>query len=143
VRSNHNWERALHRKTLIALLVCGLAVDASAQSSLKSLTSSAGLFRFQYSDMLVDCAPRQTPTSAIEPGVSEEAPPGTSISASCVSQGANCYGPGSGGMALACFAYPKERFNDKPPFVSASFFVSEISSAKTDDVCLKGGRIGM
>jgi hypothetical protein len=125
-------------KTLIALLVCGLAMDASAQSSLKSFTSSDGLFRFQYSDILVDCAPRQTPISAIESGASEDAQPGTSISASCVSQGANCDGPGSGGMALACFAYPEGRFKDKPHFVTASFFVSEIPSAKTENVCLKG-----
>jgi len=39
---------------------------------------------------------------------------------------------------MACVAYPKEKFRDKPHFVAASFFVSEIQSAKTEDVCLKG-----
>jgi len=125
-------------KTLIAFLVCGLAMAGSAQSSLKTFTSSDGLFRFQYADMLVNCAPHQTPTGAQERGASEEAPPGTSISDACVSQGADCDGPGSGGRAMACFAYPKERFKDKPAFVAATFYVSEILSAKTEEVCLKG-----
>jgi hypothetical protein len=125
-------------RTLIAFLVCGFAMAGSAQSSLKTFTSSDGLFRFQYADMLVNCAPRQTPTSPQEPDASEEDQPGTSISDSCVSQGANCDGPGSGGRAMACFAYPKEKFKDKPHFVTASFFVSEIQSAKTEDACLKG-----
>ncbi|MFY9791584.1 MAG: hypothetical protein WAJ99_10385 [Candidatus Sulfotelmatobacter sp.] len=125
-------------KTLIAFLVCGFATAGSAQSSLKTFTSSDGLFRFQYPDMLVNCAPRQTPTGAQERGGSEEAQPGTSISDACVSQGANCDGPGSGGRAMACFAYPKERFKDKPAFVAATFYVSEILSAKTEEVCLKG-----
>jgi hypothetical protein len=55
-----------------------------------------------------------------------------------MSQGAICDGPGSEGSAMACFAYPKERFKDKPLFVAATFFVSEIRSAKTEKECLKG-----
>lgn len=39
---------------------------------------------------------------------------------------------------MACFAYPKDEFKDKPHFVAASFFVSEIESAKTENACLKG-----
>ena len=39
---------------------------------------------------------------------------------------------------LACLAYPKERFRDKPLFVAAAFFVSEIQSAKDEKACLKG-----
>lgn len=125
-------------KTLIALLVCGLAIDASTQSSMKSFTSSDSLFHLQYSDMLVDCAPRQAPASALDSGASEEAQPSTSISPACVSQGANCDGPGSEGMALACFAYPKEKFKNNPSFVAASFYISKILSAKTEKVCLAG-----
>ena len=125
-------------KALIAFLVSGFAIVGVAQRSLKTFTSSDGLFRFQYTDLLVNCAPRQTPASPQEPGASEEPQPGTSISDSCVSQGANCDGPGSGGRAMACFAYPKERFKDKPAFVAATFYVSEISSAHTEELCLKG-----
>ena len=125
-------------KTLIAFLVCGFAMAGSAQSSLKTFTSSDGLFRFWYADILMNCAPRQTSTSPQEPGTSEEGQTGTSISDSCVSQGANCDGPGSRGRAMACFAYPKERFKDKPAFVAATFYVSEIQAAKTEKVCLEG-----
>ena len=39
---------------------------------------------------------------------------------------------------MACFAYPKERFKDKPAFVAATFYVSEIQAAKTEKVCLEG-----
>ena len=55
-----------------------------------------------------------------------------------MSQGAICDGPGSEGSAMACFAYPKERFKHKPLFVAATFFASEIRSAKTEKECLKG-----
>jgi hypothetical protein len=41
---------------------------------------------------------------------------------------------------MACFTYPKEEFKEKPDFVAASFFVSEVESAKTENVCLKGSR---
>lgn len=125
-------------KTLITFLVCGLAMAGSAQRSLKTFTSSDGLFRIQYADMLVNCAPHHPPTSPMESGGSQEDQPVTSLSDSCVSQGAICDGPGSGGVAMACFAYPKERFKDKPHFVAASFFVSEIQSTKTESVCLRG-----
>jgi hypothetical protein len=55
-----------------------------------------------------------------------------------MSQGAICDGPGRGGNTMACFAYPNERFKDKPSFVAATFFVSEIQAAKTERICLKG-----
>jgi hypothetical protein len=118
-------------KTLVTFFLCGLAIASSAQTSLaqntpaqttlKTFTSSAGLFRFKYSDMLVDCTPQ-----------------GSAIPDACITQGAICDGPGSEGSALACFAYPRERFKDKPRFVAASFFVSEIHSATTEQACLKG-----
>jgi len=112
-------------KTFIMFLVCGLVTAGSAQQSQKTFTSPNGLFSFHYSDMLVNCLPRQTtgPAPAID---------------SCMSQGAVCSGPGSDATVLACFAYPKERFKDKPLFVAATFFVTEIESAKTEKACLKG-----
>jgi hypothetical protein len=125
-------------KRLITFIVVGLAVAGVAQQSLKTFTSSDGLFRVQYADLLVNCAPQQTPASPAESGASQEVQPVTSISDWCVSHGAICDGPGSGGSAKACFAYPKEKFKDKPHFLAASFFVSEIQSAKTENACLKG-----
>jgi hypothetical protein len=55
-----------------------------------------------------------------------------------MSQGSICGGMGSEESTAACFAYPKERFKDKPTFVAATFYVSEILSAKTEEACLKG-----
>jgi hypothetical protein len=126
-------------KMLITFLICGLAIGGSAQQSLKTFTSANGLFRFQYSDMLVNCMPQQTSSSTIKSGISEGSQPAVSSSAdSCMSQGSICGGMGSEESTAACFAYPKERFKDKPAFVAATFYVSEILSAKTEEVCLKG-----
>jgi hypothetical protein len=125
-------------KTLVTFLICGLAIGGSAQQSLETFTSANGVFRFQYSDMLVNCMPQQTSSSAIRSGISEGRQPAVSSSAdSCMSQGSICGGMGSEESTAACFAYPKERFKDKPAFVAATFYVSEIS-AKTEEVCLKG-----
>ncbi len=125
-------------KTLITFLICGLAIGGSAQQSLKTFISTNGLFRFQYPDMLVNCMPQQT-SSTIKSGISEGSQPTVSSSAdSCMSQGSICGGMGSEESTAACFAYPKERFKDKPAFVAATFYVSEILSAKTEEVCLNG-----
>jgi len=111
-------------KILIALCLCGLSIPLHAQATLRTFTSPDGIFQFKYSDALVNCAsagPHENGT-------------GSSVPESCMSQGSICDGPGSGGTAMACFAYRK----DKPHFVAESFFVSEIESAKTENVCLKG-----
>jgi hypothetical protein len=41
---------------------------------------------------------------------------------------------------MACVAYPRERFKDKPAFVAATFYVSEIEPAKTREECLEGSK---
>ena len=61
-----------------------------------------------------------------------------SVPESCRTQGAICDGPGSGGTALVCFTYPKEKFIDKRSFAAASFYVSDIQPSKTEKVCLEG-----
>jgi hypothetical protein len=125
-------------KTLIMFLVCGLAIAGSTQESLRTFTSGNGLFRFQYSDILVNCMPQNpaSPTSTSNPEGAQ--PTGSSMPDSCLSQDAICDGPGSEGRAMACFAYPNERFKDKPHFVAATFFVSVVQSAKSEKECLKG-----
>jgi hypothetical protein len=115
-------------KTLIAICFCGLSIPLSAQTTPRTFTSRDGIFQFKYSDVLVDC----TSVGKQENGTAGPVPK------SCVTQGAICDGPGSGGAALACFTYPKEEFIDKPAFVAATFYVSEILSAETEEVCLKG-----
>jgi hypothetical protein len=123
-------------KALITSLFCGLAIAAFAQQSVKTFTSANGHFRFQYSDMLINCMPQHSPA---ESGISEgHQPAASSVPDSCVSQGAICDGPGSEGSPMACFTYPNEKFKDKPYFVAATFYVSKIQSAKTEKVCLKG-----
>src|SRR5580700_4466474 len=115
-------------KTFIALCLCGLSIPLPAQITLRTFTSPDGIFQFKYSDVLVDC---------MSAGKQENGT-GSSVPESCMSQGAICDGPGSEGSAMACFAYPKERFKDKPLFVSATFFVSEIQNARSENMCLKG-----
>jgi hypothetical protein len=115
-------------KTLIALCLCGLSIPLPAQTTLRTFTGSDGTFQFKHSDVLVDC----TAVGKQENGS------GSSVPESCTNQGAICDGPGSEGSPMACFAYPNEKFKDKPHFVAATFFVSEIQSAKTEQVCLKG-----
>jgi hypothetical protein len=57
-----------------------------------------------------------------------------------MSQGGMCNGGGSQGRTLACFAYPKDRFRDKPTFVAAAFFVTGIDEATTEKLCLQGSQ---
>ncbi len=121
-------EVLIRMKQLVALCLCGLSIPLLAQTKLRTFTSSDGVFQFKYPDLLVDCT---------SPGKHYNGS-ASSVSESCLSQGAVCDGPGSGGSALACFAYPKETFKDKPYFVIASFFVSEIKPVKTEQQCLKG-----
>jgi len=106
-------------KKLTIFLLCGLAIARSAQTPPKTFTSADGAFRFYYPELLVNCL--QSPSSG-----------------SCMSQGTLCDGPGSEGTTLACFAYPNERFKDKPSFETALFYVSEIRPATTEKVCLMG-----
>jgi hypothetical protein len=115
-------------KTLIALCLCGLSIRLPAQTTPRTFTSPDGIFQFKYSDVLVNC------TSAGKQENGNVSP----IPESCMSQGAICDGPGSEGSTMACFAYPNARFKDKPRFVAATFYVSKIQSAKTEEVCLKG-----
>jgi hypothetical protein len=111
-------------KILIVLWLCGLPIILPAQIQ-KTLTSPEGLFRLRYSDFLVNCMSR---------------PEGSSYPDSCQSLGPVCTVPGSDGITMACFAYPKEKFRDNHQFVAASVFVSKIKSAKNQKTCLKGSR---
>ena len=115
-------------KTLIAFCLCGLSIPLPAQTALRTFTSPDGIFQFEYSDVLVDCASLGK----------QENGTGSSVPEACMSQGSICGGMGSEETTVACFAYPKERFRDKDVFVAATFYVSEILSAKIEEVCLKG-----
>ena len=123
----------------VLVFACGVSIIGSAQTSLKTFTSPEGVFRFQYSPLLVNCMPEQThATSTTSDTSKEKQPTGLSIPDSCMSQGETCDGPGSEGTPVACFAYPNGRFKNRPPIVGATFYVSEIKSAKTEKGCLEG-----
>jgi hypothetical protein len=110
--------------------LCGLSVTLPAQTTLQTFTSQDGVFQFGYSPVLVHCTSQQ----------SEEGYPGSWIPRDCVSQGGVCDDAGSSASTIACFAYPKDDFKDKPEFVAAAFFVAEVRAATTPESCLKGSQ---
>jgi hypothetical protein len=129
-------------KLLIALCVCGLSVALPAQTSLRAFNSPDGVFQFAYSDMLVDCTKKvpSKPTSSGLPRVFVGTPPALSIPDSCQSMEDVCSDLGGQVSTLACFAYPKDKFRDKPVFAAAAFFVGKIEEATTESDCLQGSQ---
>jgi hypothetical protein len=130
-------------KALTTFLVCALTTVGYAQvlnqAPLKTFTSSDGLFRFSYPVILIDCSRQPNAVDSETSATSKASPDRPSESSTrtiCSSQ--ICDGPGSEGTSLACFAYPKEGFEEKPSFVSATFYVSQIESAKTEKLCMDG-----
>jgi hypothetical protein len=122
---------------LAIILIPALAAVASAQRSRNTFTSSDGLFRFKYSNMLVDCDATANPSQGDKSGMSKMSGDHRAGSPNPDACSGVCIGPGSEGNVMACFAYPKERYKDKPHFVAATFFVAEIQSAKTEKECLE------
>jgi hypothetical protein len=55
----------------------------------------------------------------------------------CSSQGGLCDDISSPGT-IVCFAYPRDRFTEKPAFGGAAFFVAQIKNATTAKACLAG-----
>jgi len=109
--------------------LCGLSVTLPAQTTLQTFTSQDGVFKFQYSRALVHCTSQK----------SEEGYPGSWAPAdSCSSQDGVCDDAGSSATTIACFAYPKDNFKDKPTFSAAAFFVAEVRAATTPGTCLEG-----
>jgi hypothetical protein len=127
-------------RVLISLCICGLSVTLPAQTSLRPFTSPDGVFQFTYSSMLVDCTRKvpSKPTSSSVPKVFAGNPPAGSMPDSCQSMADVCSDLGGQVRTLACFAYPKDKFRDKPVFAAAAFFVGKIEEATTESACLQG-----
>ena len=128
-------------RVLIVLCLCGLSVPLSAQTKLRTFTSPDGVFRFEHSEMLVDCMSERSQPNASTSGVPKVFvghPVGSSVPDSCSSQAGICGAPSSIGNSVACFAYPKGKFKEKKTFSAAAFFVSEIGDATTEKDCLQG-----
>ena len=102
-----------------------LAVLSPAQT-LKTYESADGVFRFKYSKVLIDCLPLLTQGKAQ-----------SSVVDACMSQAGVCDDGGSDARTLACFAYPKDKFQGKPTFIAATFFVAELPGLKTEQACLQ------
>jgi hypothetical protein len=118
-------------KTFVALWIYGFAIILSAQTTQQAFTSPDGVFQFNHSSMLVHCAPGRT-----QPGY-----PGMWLPENaCSSQGGICEDIGSAATTIACFAYPKKDFKDKPTFSAAAFFVAEVRTATSPKSCLAGSQ---
>jgi hypothetical protein len=112
-------------KALVVICLCGLSpVMLAAQSKLRAFTSSDGIFQFKYSSVLAQCSLERT-----EGG----------LTGSWAPDGCLCNDEDSV-TTIACFAYPKDKFKDKPTFVGAAFFVAEVQPATTPNACLQGSR---
>ncbi len=105
-------------KALVALCLCAICPALSAQASLKTFTSSDGVFQFRYSQILIHCTPERgswTPAEACS----------------------RCDDLSSSG-SMVCFAYPRDKFKNKPAFGGAAFLVAKIKDATTEKACLAG-----
>ena len=129
-------------KILLALGVCSLSIALSAQTAVRTFTSPDGVFRFRYSPSLIDCTKLvpSKPEPSNVPKVFVGTPPPFSVPDSCTSQAPMCTDPGVGAKTIACYAYPKDEFRNKPAFIAATFFVAEIAELRTKKDCLLGSQ---
>jgi hypothetical protein len=129
-------------KALLALSICGLSIALSAQTGVRTFTSPDGTFRFRYSPLLIDCTKLvpSKPAPSNVPKVFLGTPPPFSVPDSCMSQAPMCTDPGVGATTIACYAYPKDEFRNKPAFTAATFFVAEIAELTKEKDCLQGSQ---
>ncbi|MDP9339116.1 MAG: hypothetical protein M3P45_09630 [Acidobacteriota bacterium] len=120
---------------LSALLLCAFPIVPNPQNTnsrspaeaLRSFTSEDGVFRFQYSNMLIRCTGE----------LREEGQARSWFPDDC-----QAYVPACGASwspldnTLVCFAYPKTRLKDSPTFEAGTFSVAEIAQAATKEACI-------
>jgi hypothetical protein len=112
-------------KRFIAICLCAAAIPLIAQTDRHTFTSADGAVQFKYSPALIHCTQRSFRNGEL--GWIED---------SCLSQGDLCDDDATKGTTIACFAYPKDKFKDKPQFSSAVFFLGLVPVAKTQETCL-------
>jgi hypothetical protein len=104
----------------ILLILClSLWVPVYPTGTLQTFTSQDGVFQFKYPSVLVRCTEKQTQEGD-----------------ACNRQDQICSDAGSSTVTIACFAYPKADFKDKPEFSAAGFFVAPVQAATTRESCL-------
>jgi hypothetical protein len=110
------------RRKLVALCLCLIPAAPNAQTSSQKFTSPDGVFAFQHAANLIHCSHEN----------------GAWSPEACTAREEVCESQSGLSRTLACFAYPKERFVDKPAFSAAVFFVAEIQQPATEEPCLDG-----
>jgi hypothetical protein len=91
--------------------------------ALKTFTAPDGAFNVRYWDQLVRCKPNGEPANI------------------CSAYHAVCDGLLVGeqyGVAVACFAYPRNKFTNTPAFEAATFSVEVLDAHATAKICLAG-----
>ena len=110
------------RRKLVALCLCLTPAVPGAQTSTQKFVSPDGVFAFQHAANLIHCTQQN----------------GAWTPEACTGREEVCDSQSGLSHTLACFAYPKDRFADKPGFGAAVFFVAEIQQPATEEPCLDG-----
>jgi hypothetical protein len=105
-------------------MVCGALAVLAAGDATKIFRSRDGVFQFRYAAELVECVARDAKVTAGSSWSPEDA--------------CRCNDPGGTAVTAVCFAYPKEKFKDKPTFNGASFFVATDATPMDEPSCLAG-----
>jgi len=96
-------------------------------NTMNTFTSPDDAFTFNYSELLVYCMESKKQAGWWEP------------SDSCEAYFHVCDDLDiEDGKTLACFAYPRDKFEDSPTFEAAAFSVAEVKETTTEMDCLSG-----
>ncbi len=87
----------------------------------KIFRSSDGAFQFRYAPELIRC---ETQDAKVTPG-----------SSWVPLDACKCNDPGGVALTSVCFAYPKEKFKDKPVFNGAAFFLATDNTETDSQSC--------
>jgi hypothetical protein len=111
------------RRKLLAFCLCAMPGALYGQSAMQTFTSPGSVFEFRYSPNLIHCSQEK---SAWVPADA------------CSAREQVCEGESGLSRTVACFAYPKDKFAEKPGFGAAVFFVAEVQEAASEQPCLDG-----
>lgn len=116
---------------VLCLVACGTTVWAQRPTdSLKTFTAADGGFAFRYSNQLIACEQKEQGSG----GGFYWSPP-----ENCAAYFPVCDGDtGQDYTAIACFAYPRNRFSDTGVFEAATFSVEIVNQIATEKDCLAG-----
>jgi hypothetical protein len=112
-----------------AAFFCGLATMLPGQALLQIFTSADGAFAFKYPGLLVHCVVTNQKTGGVS----------WSPEQSCAAYSPVCDDTAvQGNKTVACFAYPKAKFQGYPGFEAAAFSVAEVKESTNERSCLDG-----